>query len=118
VTISALRGQRLDTLLDTVLAIYDTWNRRVPTGQLNRWLEAMHAAHPPPLAQGRSNKLRYITQVKARPPTFALFCSQPGELPDSYQRYLVNGLREPFGLEGVPIRLLLRGGGKNPYAES
>jgi GTP-binding protein len=117
VTISALRGQRLDTLLDAVLSIYDVWNRRVSTGQLNRWLEAMRSAHAPPLAQGRTNKLRYITQVKARPPTFALFLSQPGELPDSYQRYLVNGLREPFGLSGVPIRLLLRGGGKNPYAD-
>lgn len=118
VTISALRGQRLDALMDAVFKIYDVWNRRISTGQLNRWLEAMNSAHQPPLAQGRTNKLRYMTQVKARPPTFALFCSQPGELPDSYQRYLVNGLREPFGLVGVPIRLLLRGGGKNPYAES
>jgi GTP-binding protein len=117
VTISALRGQRLDALLDDVLRIYDVWNRRVSTGQLNRWLEAMRDAHQPPLAQGRTNKLRYMTQVKARPPTFALFCSQPGDLPDSYQRYLVNGLREPFGLSGVPIRLLLRPSSKNPYAE-
>ncbi len=117
VTISALRGHKLDALLDAVLKIYDVWNRRVSTGQLNRWLEAMREAHQPPLAAGRTNKLRYITQVKARPPTFALFLSQPSELPDSYQRYLVNGLRGPFGLEGVPIRLLLRTTGKNPYAE-
>jgi GTP-binding protein len=100
------------------LRIYDVWNRRVSTGQLNRWLEAMRDAHQPPLAQGRTNKMRYMTQVKARPPTFALFLSQPGELPDSYQRYLVNGLREPFGLVGVPIRLLLReSSSKNPYAD-
>jgi GTP-binding protein len=118
ITISALRGQRVDKLLDEVLRIYEVWNRRVSTGQLNRWLEAMKEAHSPPLAQGRTNKLRYMTQVKARPPTFALFLSQPGELPDSYQRYLVNGLREPFALVGVPIRLLLRAsGGKNPYDE-
>ncbi len=118
VTISALRVQRLDKLLDEVLRIYDVWNRRVSTGQLNRWLEAMRDAHQPPLAQGRTNKMRYITQVKARPPTFALFLSQPGDLPDSYQRYLVNGLREPFGLVGVPIRLLLRASSaKNPYAD-
>ncbi len=116
VTISALRGQRLDVLLDEVLKIYDVWNTRVSTGGLNRWLEAMREAHQPPLAQGRTNKMRYITQVKARPPTFALFLSQPGELPDSYQRYLVNGLREPFGLKGVPIRLLLRGS-KNPFVD-
>ena len=116
VTISALRGQRVDALLDDVLKIYDVWNRRVSTGQLNRWLEAMRDAHQPPLAQGRTNKMRYITQVKARPPTFALFLSKPGDLPDSYQRYLVNGLREPFGLVGVPIRLLLReSSNKNPY---
>jgi len=118
VNISALRVQRLDKLLDEVLRIYDVWNRRVSTGQLNRWLEAMRDAHQPPLAQGRTNKMRYMTQVKARPPTFALFLSQPGELPDSYQRYLVNGLREPFGLVGVPIRLLLReSSSKNPYAD-
>ena len=117
VTISALRGQKLDALLDSVLKIYDVWNRRVSTGQLNRWLEAMRDAHGPPLAHGRTNKIRYMTQVKARPPTFALFVSQPGELPDSYQRYLVNGLREPFGLVGVPIRLLLRASSKNPYED-
>lgn len=116
VTISALKHQKLDALLDTVLKIYDVWNIRVSTGQLNRWLEAMQSAHAPPLAKGRTNRLRYMTQIKARPPTFALWCSQPGELPDSYQRYLVNGLREPFGLQGVPIRLLLRGS-KNPYAD-
>jgi len=115
VTISALKLQRVDALLDAVLAIYDVWNRRVATGQLNRWLDGMQSAHAPPLAKGRTNRLRYMTQIKARPPTFALWCSQPDELPDSYQRYLVNGLREPFGLEGVPIRLLLRGS-KNPYA--
>jgi GTP-binding protein len=118
ITISALRGQRVDALLDEVLKIYEVWNRRVSTGQLNRWLEAMKEGHSPPLAQGRTNKLRYMTQVKARPPTFALFLSQPGELPDSYQRYLVNGLRGPFNLEGVPIRLLLRASSsKNPYED-
>jgi GTP-binding protein len=118
VTISALRGQKLDALMECVQKIYGVWNRRVSTGQLNRWLEAMRDAHSPPLAKGRTNKLRYMTQVKARPPTFALFASQPGELPDSYQRYLVNGLRGPFGLEGVPIRLLMReSSSKNPYAD-
>jgi GTP-binding protein len=118
VTISALRGQKLDALMECVQKIYGVWNRRVSTGQLNRWLEAMRDAHSPPLAKGRTNKLRYMTQVKARPPTFALFASQPGELPDSYQRYLVNGLRGPFGLQGVPIRLLMReSSSKNPYAD-
>ncbi|NNG02692.1 MAG: ribosome biogenesis GTPase Der [Inquilinus sp.] len=115
VTISALRRQRLDKLLDAVLAIYEGWNRRVGTGQLNRWLEGVREAHPPPMAKGRRVKLRYATQVKARPPTFALFVSRPDALPDSYLRYLTNSLRETFDLPGIPLRLLLRKG-KNPYA--
>ena len=117
VTVSALRGQRLDKLVDTVLAIHEVWNRRIATGPLNRWLEGMVGAHPPPVAGGRRLRLRYATQVKARPPTFALWVSRPDDLPDSYQRYLVNGLRDAFDLPGVPIRLLLRKG-RNPYADS
>ena len=117
VTVSALRGQRLDKLVDTVLATHEVWNRRIATGPLNRWLEGMVGAHPPPVAGGRRLRLRYATQVKARPPTFALWVSRPDDLPDSYQRYLVNGLRDAFDLPGVPIRLLLRKG-RNPYADS
>jgi len=116
VTVSALRGQRLDRLMDAVLRAYDMWNTRVGTGPLNRWLAEMVAAHPPPVVQGRRLKLRYATQVKARPPTFALWTSRPGELPESYLRYLVNGLREAFDLPGVPVRVHLRKG-KNPYVE-
>jgi GTP-binding protein len=116
VTISALGGRNLDKLLDAVLATYDLWNRRVPTAELNRWLGDALAAHPPPLVEGRRLKLRYVTQVKSRPPTFALFGSRPEKLPESYARYLVNALRERFGLPGVPIRLYLRKG-KNPYAD-
>ncbi len=115
VTCSALTGAGTDGIMPAVLAAFDTWNRRVPTAQLNRWLEGAVAHHPPPLASGRRLKLRYITQVKARPPTFALFASKPQALPESYRRYLVNGIGAEFGLVGVPIRLLLRAG-KNPYA--
>ncbi|MDE0388681.1 MAG: ribosome biogenesis GTPase Der [Rhodospirillales bacterium] len=115
VTCSALTGAGTDGIMPAVLAAFDTWNRRVPTAQLNRWLEGAVAHHPPPLAAGRRLKLRYITQVKARPPTFALFASKPQALPESYRRYLVNGIGAEFGLTGVPIRLLLRAG-KNPYA--
>ena len=115
VTCSALTGAGTDGIMPAVLAAFDTWNRRVPTAQLNRWLEEAVAHHPPPLASGRRLKLRYITQVKARPPTFALFASKPQALPESYRRYLVNGIGAEFGLAGVPIRLLLRAG-KNPYA--
>ena len=115
VTCSALTGAGTDGIMPAVLGAFDTWNRRVPTAQLNRWLEEAVAHHPPPLAAGRRLKLRYITQVKARPPTFALFASKPQALPESYRRYLVNGIGAEFGLAGVPIRLLLRAG-KNPYA--
>lgn len=116
IPVSAARGHNLDKLLDAVLDTYDRWNKRVATARLNRWLEAMLDAHPPPLAKGRRVKIRYITQVKARPPTFAAFVSQAAELPDSYVRYLTGGLRDEFGLVGVPIRLNLRQR-KNPYAD-
>lgn len=117
VTISALKRQRLDDLMDAVLGIYRVWNARISTGRLNRWLEGIIAGHPPPLVAGRRLKLRYMTQIKARPPTFALWVSRPEGLPEAYQRYLANGLRETFGLTGVPLRLLLRKG-RNPYAET
>ena len=84
------------------------------TSALNRWLAGIVAHHPPPLVQGRRIKLRYMTQAKTRPPTFALFVNQPLELPDAYQRYLENGLRDSFDLPGVPLRLHLRKG-ENQY---
>ena len=90
-------------------------NRRVGTSELNRWLADAISEHTPPAVSGRRIKLRYITQPKARPPTFVLFCSRPEALPDSYRRYLINGLRDTFDLAGVPIRLNLRRG-ENPYA--
>ncbi len=115
VTISALRGDKLERLLDAVLAAYEIWNRRIPTAALNRWLGAMIERHPPPAPGGRRLKLRYMTQAKTRPPSFAIFCSRPTKLPDSYLRYLENGLREDFDLPGTPIRITLRKG-QNPYA--
>jgi GTPase len=115
VTLSALTGRNLDELLNAVFQVYEAWNRRVPTAQLNRWLEEATAAHPPPAVSGRRIRLRYMTQVKTRPPTFALFASRVEELPDSYLRYLVNGIRETFDIQGVPVRLNLRKP-KNPYA--
>ncbi|MEM8589557.1 MAG: ribosome biogenesis GTPase Der [Pseudomonadota bacterium] len=116
VTISALKGRNLDKLMDAVLGLYQVWNRRVPTGPLNRWLEGMIESHPPPAVAGRRLKLRYITQVKARPPTFALWTTRASEVPEAYLRYLINGLRETFDLDGVPIRLQLRQG-RNPYTK-
>ncbi len=115
VPISALRGEGLDRLMDAVFEAYDTWNRRVPTAELNRWLADVTANHPPPLSKGRRVRLKYITQARTRPPTFAISCSMPGALPGSYLRYLENALREDFALPGTPIRIHMKKS-KNPYA--
>ncbi len=114
VPLSGLKGRGTDALFKAVLHMDDVWNRRVSTAALNRWLTAALSQHPPPAVAGRRLKLRYMTQVKARPPTFALFCSRPDALPGSYSRYLINGLRDTFDLPGVPLRLNLRKG-QNPY---
>jgi len=116
VPISALGGRKLEKLSAAVLAAYDTWNRRMSTSELNRWLEEALARHAPPAARGRRIKIRFMTQPSARPPTFVAFCSQPEELPKSYIRYLSNSLREAFDLPGVPLRFNLRKG-DNPYAK-
>ena len=116
VTFSALTGAGLDRLLPAVRRAHTVWNTRVPTGELNRWFEGALERHPPPLVDGRRLKLRYITQAKARPPTFVAFGTRAEQMPEDYQRYLVNGLREHFELPGTPIRLQLRGT-KNPYVE-
>jgi GTP-binding protein len=113
--VSALRLKGLDRLMNAVFEAYDVWNRRIATSQLNRWLIDAVGSHPPPAAQGKRIRLRFMTQPNARPPTFVAFCSKPDDLPESYKRYLVNGLREQFDLPGTPIRLHLRKG-DNPYA--
>ena len=117
VPISARTGQNLERLMDAVLESHAVWNRRVPTAALNRWLEAVAQSHPPPMKSGRPNRLKYITQAKTRPPTFALFCAHPDALPPSYLRYLENALRADFDLPGTPIRINPRKGA-NPYAKS
>jgi GTP-binding protein len=108
VTVSGLRNQRLDALLDAALRIYDLWNTRVATPDLNQWLTEVTAANPPPSSGGRFNRIKYISQPKARPPTFMVFCSRPKELPEAYLRYLENELRHDFDLPGVPIRWQVR----------
>src|SRR6056297_2779911 len=116
VTVSAKTGRGLDRLQAAIVKAHDVWNRRVTTAQLNRWLGGMVEQHPPPAPQGKRIKLRYMTQAKTRPPGFVVMCSHPDKLPESYKRYLVNGLREDFDMPGTPIRLTLRGqGDKNPY---
>ena len=116
VTVSAKTGRGLDRLHAAILRAHDIWNRRVTTAQLNRWLVGMLEQHPPPAPQGKRIKMRYMTQAKTRPPGFVVMCSHPDKMPDSYSRYLVNGLREDFDMPGTPIRLHMRGqGDKNPY---
>ena len=116
VTLSGLTGAGVERLLPAVRAAHEVWNRRVATGALNRWFEGAMETHAPPLVDGRRLKLRYVTQAKARPPTFIAFGTRAEMMPETYQRYLVNSLRAEFGLPGVPIRLLLRAT-SNPYVE-
>ena len=115
VALSARTGAGLDRLMAAAMEAYAVWNRRVPTAALNRFLSQAVAATPPPSAGGRRPRLDYMTQVKARPPTFVLFSSRTSALTETYRRYLVNGLREAFDLWGTPIRLMLREKA-NPYA--
>ncbi len=115
VTCSALREQNLDALMQAGLDAYKIWNKRVSTWKINRWLDMKTSQYPPPLVGGRPNRLRYMSQINTRPPTFAVWVSKPDDLPATYKRYLINALREDYGLQGVPIRLLLRKS-KNPYA--
>ena len=117
VAVSALRGAGMERLLPAVRRAYAVWNKRLPTAELNRWFEAALERHQPPLVNGRRLRLRYMTQAKARPPTFVAFGTRAEQIPEDYQRYLVNGLRETFDLPGTPIRLQLRGT-KNPYSSA
>lgn len=115
VTLSGLKGTNIPRLMEAIFKIEKVWNARISTARLNRWLSGMVEGHPPPAVSGRRVKLRYMTQAKSRPPSFVVFCSRPEALPTAYQRYIMNGLREGFDLEGTPIRLWLRGG-ENPFA--
>jgi GTP-binding protein len=115
VALSARTGEGLDRLMAAVMDAHAIWNRRVPTAALNRFLSQATQAHPPPAARGRRIRLDYMTQPKSRPPTFVLFSSRAAALPETYRRYLINGLREAFALPGTPIRLTLRAKA-NPYA--
>ncbi|WP_324753972.1 ribosome biogenesis GTPase Der [Roseovarius sp. Pro17] len=116
VTVSAMTGKGIDRLREAVEKAHDVWNRRITTAQLNRWLTGMLEQHPPPAPGGKRIKMRYMTQVKTRPPGFVVMCSHPDKLPESYTRYLVNGLRVDFDMPGTPIRLHMRSqSDKNPY---
>jgi GTP-binding protein len=116
VALSALSGRGLDRLMDAAFRVYEAWNTRIPTAELNRWFATALERHQPPAVSGRRIKLRYITQANARPPSFVIFSSRPEALPDSYLRYLVNDLKKTFGLGPAPVRLHVRKT-KNPYAD-
>jgi GTP-binding protein len=116
VTVAALSGVGLDRLMRAVEEAHRDWTARVKTKDLNDWLHATVARHPPPAVRGKRIKPRYLTQIKARPPTFVLIASRAEEMPESYKRYLVNGLREAFGLHAAPVRLIVRAG-KNPFVD-
>ncbi|KAH9105102.1 hypothetical protein AeMF1_018993 [Aphanomyces euteiches] len=115
VPISALTGKGIRKILPEVIAAHNRWDLRVTTGRLNRWMAAMDRHHPPPTVKGKQLKVKYITQVKARPPTFAMFVNKADDVPESYRRFLLNQLRTEFDMIGVPARLLLRGSEDNPY---
>src|SRR6516162_3793648 len=115
VAVSGLTGEGIDRLIDAIQAAYAVWNKRIPTASLNRWFEQAIDANPPPAVSGRRLKLNYITQTKARPPSFVLFCSRADAVPQPYLRYLINSLREHFELPGTPMRISLREKA-NPFA--
>jgi len=117
IPISAVSGRGLEKIMPSVKALHENWDVKVKTRDLNDWLAEMTQRHPPPAVDGRRVKPRYISQTKSRPPTFVLMASRASHLPESYKRYLINGLREAFDLPGVPIRLIVKGQ-KNPYAKS
>ncbi len=114
VAISARTGEGLSRLPEAIMAADRAWNSRAPTSAINRFLESALTRHAPPAIRGRRVRIRYMTQTKTRPPTFALFGNQLDSLPEDYQRYLINGLRENFDLQGTPLRLIMRNT-KNPY---
>ncbi len=116
-SVSARTGKGLDQLIGAAFSIRDAWSKRVPTAGLNRWFDDALAANPPPAPGGKRIKLRYITQAKTRPPSFVMFGTRLDMLPESYRRYLINGIRRELGFEAVPIRLTLRSP-KNPFAKS
>ncbi|MFN3636502.1 MAG: ribosome biogenesis GTPase Der [Rhizobium rhizophilum] len=114
VPISGHTGYGLEKLMQSIVDTDKVWNKRISTAKLNRWLDAVTTQHPPPAVSGRRLKLKYMTQVKARPPAFMISCTRPDSLPESYVRYLTNGLRADFDMPGVPIRIHFKAG-ENPF---
>lgn len=116
VTLSALNNKNVKSVFKEALKTYHIWNTRIKTAGLNKWLQMMESRNPAPLVSGRQNRLKYITQIKTRPPTFALWVSRPDKLPSAYKRFIINGLQKDYNIPGVPIRLMIRRS-KNPFAD-
>ena len=116
VPISALKEQNIEPLMKAVFKVEKAWNRRLPTAELNRWLQFKVDNHPAPIVSGKRIRPKYMTQIKSRPPTFMVFTTKAGDMPDSYKRYLINGLRDDFEMPGIPIRVSFKSS-KNPYAD-
>ncbi|MEL6876382.1 MAG: GTP-binding protein, partial [Pseudomonadota bacterium] len=114
IAVSAFTGKGIDQLVSAAFQVRKTWSQRVATGKLNRWFEDAIEDNPPPAPGGKRIKLRYITQAKTRPPSFVIFGTRVDDLPESYRRYLINGIRKNLGFGGVPVRLIIRSP-KNPY---
>ncbi|MBN9479021.1 MAG: ribosome biogenesis GTPase Der [Bordetella sp.] len=117
VALSSFNGRGVERLMPAVLQAYDTWSVKVKTRDLNDWLALATQRHPPPAVDGKRIKPKYVAQTKARPPTFVLFASRASAMPDHYKRYLINSIRESFDLPGTPIRLTVKSGSANPYAD-
>ncbi|WP_312783996.1 ribosome biogenesis GTPase Der [Brevundimonas sp.] len=117
VALSSHNGRGVDRLMPAIIKAYETWSVKVKTKDLNTWLSMATQRHPPPAVDGKRVKPKYMAQTKARPPTFVLMASRAGDMPEHYKRYLVNSLRESFDLPGTPIRLTVKSGSANPYAE-
>ena len=114
--VSAMTGKGLDQLLAAAFELREQWSRRVPTALLNRWFDKAMETNPTPAPGGRRIKLRYITQIKTRPPSFVIFGTRLEDLPTSYERYLVNSIRKELSFGAVPVRLTFRSP-KNPFAK-
>ncbi len=117
VYISAIKQEGVDKIFDKALEVDRKWKSKISTPKLNKWLKEATTQYIPPLANnGRRIRIKYMTQIRTKPPTFSFFCNIPEGLPESYNKYLRNSLRRQFDLEGIPLRMIFNKS-KNPYTK-